>query len=702
MLPKTVFSASFRVLPPEFSPPGRPAGPSAARLLLTDNAPHRGNPVPYLVGWRLAPRGPNGPANSPFLNAEPTLAVTPRIDSLASILLAQVVLTGTVHIPAADTSQSREIREELARTGRVTLIVTLEDGLADRFEDGLGSERPAPRSGAARRRAAPLAERKIAYARCQEACLEALDGSSVRVKYRYRYSPTLAVEIDNPDDQELVERLPNVRSVVPDAQGRGVLDLTREFVRADDVHDLGITGEGSVVAVLDSGADFDHPDLSAAVIAEFAHHFLNQGNDTGAGAEDGHDHGSHVTGIIASRGETVAPLGIAPSARIVVVKVLDNRNRGWFSDWAAGLDYVVGLHEEDNGLEIDLVNMSIASNARYPGVCDNAHGAILGAATAARELGIALFVASGNDSSWSTMAMPACMTPAFSVGATLASVPESLASFTNRNALLDLVAPGESIVSTSHNGGVTSISGTSQATPHVVGVACLLLEADPTLTPQEIHEILVTTGVPVFDSLSGLTFPRIDALRAIGAVIVPEVTSLTCEFVPEGRRLMVTWDSVADAETLSITVSRDGQSIHEAAVPASTTSWSRDGVIGGEYSVVVTASIGVLTGRSSRCSTSVARAEELFRRGDCNDDEVIDLADPISTLLFLFVETVDDPPCLRACDSDDDNLLNIVDAVYSLGFLFRGETAPPPPYPGCGTDDTRDEPLLDCVTSRCG
>ena len=90
---------------------------------------------------------------------------------------------------------------------------------------------------------------------------------------------------------------------------------------------------------------------------------------------------------------------------------------------------------------------------------------------------------------------------------------------------------------------------------------------------------------------------------------------------------MVTWDSVADAETLSITVSRDGQSIHEAAVPASTTSWSRDGVIGGEYSVVVTASIGVLTGRSSRCSTSVARAEELFRRGDCNDDEVIDLAD---------------------------------------------------------------------------
>ncbi len=89
----------------------------------------------------------------------------------------------------------------------------------------------------------------------------------------------------------------------------------------------------------------------------------------------------------------------------------------------------------------------------------------------------------------------------------------------------------------------------------------------------------------------------------------------------------------------------------------------------------------------------------LFRRGDCNDDGLIDIADPVYNLAYLFQEGPS--LCLDAQDTNDDGTVNIADPVYNINFQFTGGPAPPEPFPDCGGDVTPDEldcadPLLEC------
>jgi subtilisin family serine protease len=577
-----------------------------------------------------------------------------------------------------------KLRQALERDGRVTVLVALDDGAADEQARAHWT----------------LAERKAAFRRAQDACLVALAGSSVRLRYRYRYSPVVAVEVSDAAGQRFLESLPGVRRLQADEEGSGALDESRPMIHADQVHDLGVTGEGCVVAVLDTGVDSDHPDLVDAILHPFAHHFLQQGDDVGVGAEDGHGHGTNVAGIIASRG-TVAPLGIAPSARLIPIKVLDDRNRGWFADWAAGLDYAVSLHEDIDDLDLDAINMSLASNALFADECDTAQVAILGAARAARELGIAVFAASGNNFSTTSIAIPACMSPVFAIGSVRDSLPDQISAFTNRNALLDLLAPGDAIESTGRFGERVTISGTSQATPHVTALACLLREVDRTLGPQELLEIMQRTGVPIRDDATSLVFSRIDALAAVSAVLVPEISGLSCSYEAADRGIEARWDAVTEIDALVIAVERDSEEILRIELGAEATAFETTKLSGGEYRICVSAKSGALLGPASCCTIEVPAADEGFRRGECNGDGWFDISDPILTLTLLFVEATAAPPCWRACDSDDDERVNVTDAVYSLRALFQGTTPPPPPFPDCGTDPTTSSPVLACSSEHC-
>jgi len=208
-----------------------------------------------------------------------------------------------------------------------------------------------------------------------------------------------------------IDGVPGVARVDLDATGSGGLDETRPLIHADEVFESGITGAGRVVAVLDTGVPDDHPDLAGAVLHR--HHFLD--GDDGPGATDGHGHGTNVTGIIASRG-TTSPRGIAPGSSIVAIKVLDDENRGFLSDWAMGVEHAVALHE-DGEIRIDAINMSLVSDVVYPGPCDEASfGPLNAACQAALDAGIAIFASSGNTGSSSVMTSPACLSSAYAVG----------------------------------------------------------------------------------------------------------------------------------------------------------------------------------------------------------------------------------------------------------------------------------------------
>ena len=329
---------------------------------------------------------------------------------------------------------------------------------------------------------------------------------------------------------------PNVLGIGLDERVHVNLAESVPLIQADDVIAGGFTGEGVTVAVLDSGIDTDHPDLSDDLIAEQC--FCNFGccpdgssNQSGPGAaEDDDGHGTHVSGIITSAG-IVAPMGVAPEAGIVSVKILDSSGSGSVSQILDGLDWVIqkiNLNEFD----IKVVNMSLGGDILYSSECDNANAVTMAYADAIdtlTSLGTTVFVSSGNAASGTGISAPACVANAVSVGAVYdanvgnivwsvchdpQTAADKVACFTNSNETLDLMAPGALTTSTYFDGGTAVYGGTSQAAPHAAGAAAVLLELDPTLTPAEIESVLENTGVSVTDAKNGLTFPRIDLLAA--------------------------------------------------------------------------------------------------------------------------------------------------------------------------------------------
>jgi subtilisin family serine protease len=333
---------------------------------------------------------------------------------------------------------------------------------------------------------------------------------------------------------------PNVAMIVEDRRIKASLSESGPLINRDGAHSLGYTGSGVTVAVLDSGIDTDHPNLSNNLIREEC--FLYGGGcpitggtrASGSGsAEDGDGHGTHVSGIITSSNTIYK--GVAPDADIVAIKVLDDTGIGWVSDGIAAIDWVTS-NKDTYGIKI--INMSFGGGA-FSGTCDSFCTAEAAAAEAAKNGGITLVAGSGNEAYNSQMAAPACISSVISVGAVYdANVggliwgnPEvcsdyttwadKIACFSNVSSVMDLLAPGAMITSSWIGGGFNTGGGTSQASPHAAAVAALLLQKNPALSPDDIANILKNTGTSIFDSRIGLSFPRIDALSALNATPSP-------------------------------------------------------------------------------------------------------------------------------------------------------------------------------------
>lgn len=549
-------------------------------------------------------------------------------------------------------------------------------------------------------RAGTLEQRMQACRTSQDQCLRALGKVGYSLRYRYRYSPVLTLKIIDEEIFNRLSRMDSVRKLQADQQGSAALIESRQMVRVNEVQNQGLSGQGRIVAVLDSGIDANHADLEEGVLEEYGKHFLDQGADIGDDFHDDNGHGTHVSGILASRGN-LTPAGIAPGASIIPIKVLDRRNVGWFTDWAAGIEYAVSLHQEDNGVSIDVINMSLASHSLYEENCNDAHEGIAGAVAAAREVGILVLAASGNNASNDSIALPSCMEEVISVGSTLDIAPGTISTFTNRSGMLDIVAPGENIVSTGNTGGNAAISGTSQATPHISGTICLMLEANPELDAEKIVETLLATGIEVVDETSGLSFPRLDCLGAVEMVRVPPVTNLACT-LNTNRNLLITWDAPPGIDSLEVSVLYEGSARESASLDAAASQYIIDGVEPGSYEFIITCVRNEISSPPNICSLDLGEFEESFTRGNCNSDAMFDLTDAIFTLNLLFFSAGEIAPCEAACDSNDDGELNITDAIFSLGALFLGTALPPEPYPACGIDPTPPaQDSLSCEEAAC-
>lgn len=365
-------------------------------------------------------------------------------------------------------------------------------------------------------------------ARTQDAVLVGLDPSDFKLTYRYQAVPALVGRVSEAGLRKLMAD-PNVIKIDVDMGGRGTLANTVPLINADDWHALGITGEGIPVAVLDTGLDTDHLDLADDLVFQTC--FLDMdgaingvgacpnGSDrqTGTGAaEDGVGHGTGTSGVITSRG-TVAARGVAHGAEIVAIKVLDNSPPAGsfanFSEVVAALDFILTSRPE-----VRVINMSFGTNALFTGNCDSVASVTVAGAAAINALRsrspnpVIAFAASGNDGSSTQMSVPACLSNVVSVGATNNS--DQVASFTNSNSTLDLMAPGVNVTMPGLGNTTQTASGTSFASPHAAGCAALLLDNNASLTPAQIETQMKASPIRVTDPRNGLTFPRLDCSPA--------------------------------------------------------------------------------------------------------------------------------------------------------------------------------------------
>ncbi len=258
-------------------------------------------------------------------------------------------------------------------------------------------------------------------------------------------------------------------------------------------------GAGVVVATVDSGAKLDHPDLAPNIWTNFREVPGNGVDDDGNGyvddvhgvdltspssgqnLDDGFGHGTHVAGIIAAAANGRGVVGVAPKAKLMIVKVLDGQGAGTTRGVAEGIRYAAA-----NGARI--INASVQSDTPDPALND---------AVAAAAAANALVVVSAGNFSRDIDAQPAypAAIPAPNLIAVAATAPESgraLDSYSNYGRLtVGLAAPGGQILSTTNDGGYGEKSGTSMAAPMVSGVAALMAAVNPGISASDLRGLLL-------------------------------------------------------------------------------------------------------------------------------------------------------------------------------------------------------------------
>jgi len=282
-------------------------------------------------------------------------------------------------------------------------------------------------------------------------------------------------------------------------------------IGADLAWDKQLGNESVLVAVIDTGIDWNHPDLAANYVP-LGYDWVN--NDTDP--MDDHGHGTHCAGIIAATlNNSIGMAGLA-QVRIMAEKGLDQHGQGYEDDLANAI-----IHAVDQGA-------NILSNS-WGGYEESTllHDAI----KYAYEHGVLIVAAAGNEA-WNIKAYPAAHDEVIAVTAT--NVSDNPASFTNFGNWVELAAPGVHIYSTIYDNGYIYLSGTSMACPHVSGVAALVWSQFPNATRDWVRLWLRYTaddlGEPGFDVYYG--YGRINAEKAVGEPLNHDLVILDLEVPP--------------------------------------------------------------------------------------------------------------------------------------------------------------------------
>jgi serine protease AprX len=381
---------------------------------------------------------------------------------------------------------------------------------------------------------------------------------------------------------DTIARLPQVASVSLDRRVQGTLERTGATVGSTWVHqNLGIDGTGVGIAIIDSGVANVHDDLGAGRVTRFVD-FVN----FQSAAYDDYGHGTHVAGIIAGNGHDSEGKrsGIAPGATLLVEKVLDATGQGYISNVIAAIDYAIANKDT---LNIRIINLSVAAGVYESYTTDP----LTLAARRAVDAGIVVVSAAGNlgrnaqgEMQYGGIGAPGNAPWVITVGAsshngTTDRADDTIAAFSSRGpsaidfqAKPDLVAPGVGIESIAEAGSTLwntkptmrlwgtlptatepylSLSGTSMAAPVVSSTIALMLQVNPTLTPNLVKAILqytaesrigyngLTQGAGFLNSRGAVELAQSVGSTSLDALLAATPMSATLDSGPEwGRRII--------------------------------------------------------------------------------------------------------------------------------------------------------------------
>jgi subtilisin len=382
----------------------------------------------------------------------------------------------------------------------------------------------------------------------QEAVLEGLDKEEFGLSHRYETVPYLALSV-SPAALERLSAAEAVASIVEDGLEAADLGTSVPQVGGNEAHLFNFFGQNQTVAIIDSGVDNNHPMLAGRVVREacFALRWQwlwqtmgdcpgNATTATGAGAGVPCtaatnlltcDHGTHVAGIAAGRGNAPTfPAGVAPFADVISIQVFHRENDATTctnagttapcmltrqSDNIAALEHVFNLRNQHT---IVAANLSFGGGS-FTTNCNTDPRKM--AIDNLRSVRIATVASSGNAGLTNALGAPACVSTAISVGSVNAN--DAVVGSSNSASFLSLLAPGGSILSSIPGGGVGTKGGTSMAAPHVTGAFAILRQGQPNAIVSNLLSLLQSSGRAVTDPKSTVTTRRIrifDALAQLG------------------------------------------------------------------------------------------------------------------------------------------------------------------------------------------
>jgi len=400
----------------------------------------------------------------------------------------------------------------------------------------------------------------------------------------YRHLPLLSLRVVDPSTLAALAAQPGVKRVHANRAYQHALAQSLPLINQPAAAAAGKTGAGVTVAVLDTGLDYRGAAFGSWTVAgtpssckvAAAQDFAPED-----GALDDNGHGTNVAGIV---------LGVAPGARVLGLDVFSG-GVAYSNHILSAIDWCI---QNRTTYAIAALNMSLGGGSNSA-VCGS--DVFASAITTAKGAGILSAVAAGNNGYTAALSSPACTPDAVSVGAVYdanlgglaysacsdaTTAADKVTCFSNSASFLTLLAPGSMITAA----GIT-MSGTSQASPHVAGAIAVLAAAFPGESMALRLQRLTTSGTSIRDARNGVTKPRLDLAAATsscavaasptsasvsakgGTLTFTVSASQSCPWTAAGNGTWVTVSSTAAGTgpaTVSLAVAPNGGAARSASV----------------------------------------------------------------------------------------------------------------------------------------